>query len=122
MHYQNHHYANQKYLIAITSVIYLSNEFLFYIGDSVDIDDVELVGSDWNISPNPAIEDITITLPRGIDLVSLSLFNSVGSKISDLPLAAGDQITVPVGNLQNGLYYINYQSKKETKSKSFVLH
>ena len=43
MHYQNHYYANQKCLIAITSVIYLSNEFLFYIGDSVDIDDVELV-------------------------------------------------------------------------------
>jgi|GEM_PF-3110745 hypothetical protein len=39
-----------------------------------------------------------------------------------MPLAAGDQITVPVGNLQNGLYCINYQSKKETKSKSFVLH
>ena len=104
MHYQNHHHVNQKYFFAITSVIYLSNEFLFYIGDSVDIDDVELVGSDWNISPNPAIEDITIILLRGIDLVSLSLFNSVGSKISDLPLAVGDQITVPVGNLQNGLY------------------
>ena len=49
----------------------------------MDIDNVELVGSDWNISPNPAIEDITIILLRGIDIVSLSLFNSVGSKISD---------------------------------------
>ena len=83
MHYQNHYYANQKCLIAITSVIYLSNEFLFYLGEPVDIDNVELVGSDWNISPNPAIEDITIILLRGIDIVSLSLFNSVGSKISD---------------------------------------
>ena len=118
MHYQNHHYANQKCLIAI----YLSNEFLFYIGDSVDIDDIELVEADWNISPNPTTEYITITLPQSVDLVSLSLFNSVGSKISDLPLPAVDQITVPVSDLQNGLYYINYQSKKETKSKSFVLH
>jgi len=108
MHYQNHHYANQKYFFAITSVIYLSNEFLFYLGESVDIDDVELVVSDWNISPNPAIEDITIILLRGIYLVSLSLFNSVGSKISDLPLDVGDQTTVPVCNLQNGLCYINY--------------
>ena len=108
MHYQNHHHANQKYFFAITSVIYLSNEFLFYLGESVDIDDVELVVSDWNISPNPAIEDITIILLRGIDLVSLSLFNSVGSKISDLPLDVGDQTTVPVCNLQNGLCYINY--------------
>ena len=100
MHYQNHYYANQKCLIAITSVIYLSNEFLFYIGDSVDIDDVELVGSDWNISPNPAIEDITITLPRGIDLVSLSLFNSVGSKISEMPLA----------QIRNNSVYFIYRS------------
>ena len=46
MHYQNHYYANQKCLIAITSVIYLSNEFLFYIGEPMDIDNVELVGSD----------------------------------------------------------------------------
>jgi hypothetical protein len=97
-------------------------EFLFYLGESVDVDDIELVEADWNISPNPTTEYITITLPQSVDLVSLSLFNSVGSKISDLPLPAVDQITVPVSDLQNGLYYINYQSKKETKSKSFVLH
>jgi len=46
MHYQNHHHVNQKYFFAITSVIYLSNEFLFYIGEPMDIDNVELVGSD----------------------------------------------------------------------------
>ena len=46
MHYQNHHHVNQKYFFAITSVIYLSNEFLFYIGEPMDIVNVELVGSD----------------------------------------------------------------------------
>lgn len=95
-------------------------EFLFYLGESVDVDDQKLAELDWTISPNPTTEEITITLPQNIDLVSLSLFNSVGSKILDLPLPAGDQIRVPVSDLQNGLYYINYQSQKETRSKSFV--
>ena len=95
-------------------------EFLFYIGELVDVDVEEVTELDWNISPNPTTENITINLPIETVLVSLSLFNSVGTKISDLPLPAGDQITVPVRDLQNGLYYINFQSSKETRSKSFV--
>ena len=95
-------------------------EFLFYLGESVDVEDTEIAELDWNISPNPTTDDITISLPQGVDVLSLSLFNSLGSKIQDLPLPAGDQITVPVRDLQNGLYYINFQSERETRSKSFV--
>lgn len=95
-------------------------EFQFFVGELVDVEDSELVELDWSISPNPTAEKITVTLPVDINLIGLSLYNSVGTKISDLPLPARDQITVPVSNLQNGLYYINYQSDKETRSKSFV--
>jgi len=95
-------------------------EFLFYLGELVDVDEKEFAELDWNISPNPTAENITITLPKNIDLVNLYLYNSVGTKISNLPLPAGEQITIPVNDLQNGLYYINFQSEKESRSKSFV--
>ena len=95
-------------------------EFLFYLGEMVDVEDQEITELDWKISPNPTTENITITLPENIDLISLNLFNSVGTKISDLPLPAGEKITIPVSDLQNGLYYINFQSENETRSKSFV--
>jgi len=96
-------------------------EFLFYLGESVDVEDQEIADLEWNIAPNPATDNITISLPSpDLKLMRLSLYNSVGVMISDLPLPAGDQITVPIGDLQNGLYYINFQTEKETRSKSFV--
>jgi len=95
-------------------------EFLFTLGESVDIEEQEISALECNISPNPTTENITISIPEEIDLLSLSLYNSVGIKLQDIPLPAGNQITLPVNNLQNGLYYINFQTQKENRSKSFV--
>lgn len=95
-------------------------EFLFYIGDLVDVEVEESVTLDWNISPNPSSENITITLPQDIDLLSLSMYNSIGSKIYELPIPAGNQITFPVSHLNSGMYYISFQSKSEIRSKSFI--
>jgi len=95
-------------------------EFLFYLGELVDIDEKEITELDWSVSPNPTTENITITLPKDIDLIGLNLYNSVGTKISNLPLPAGKQITIPVDDLQNGLYYINFQTESELRSKSFM--
>ncbi len=95
-------------------------EFLFYIGEIVDVDEAEILELEWTISPNPTKDNITITLPIDIDLFTLTLYNSLGTKISDLPLPAGNLITLPASNLQNGLYYVNFQSEMGTSSKSFV--
>lgn len=95
-------------------------EFLFALGESVAIEEKEISEIEWTISPNPTADLITITIPQDIDLLNLSLYNSIGLKISELPLPASNTITFPVGDLQNGMYYVNFQSKNETRSKSFV--
>lgn len=95
-------------------------EFLFYLGKSVDVHDTQIVDLDWSISPNPTSDNITLTLPQDIVVVSLSLFNSVGSIVSRIPVPTGNQVTLPIDDLQNGLYYINVQSQSRIMSQSFV--
>lgn len=95
-------------------------EFLFYLGESVDVDEKEIAELDWNISPNPTSDNINITLPTNQEILKMSMYNSVGSKVSELQLPAGNQLAVPVHSLQNGLYYINIQTETDTHSKSFV--
>jgi len=50
-------------------------EFLFYLGESVDVEDQEIVDLDWNIVPNPATDNITISLSSpDLKLMRLSLY------------------------------------------------
>ncbi len=95
-------------------------EFLFYLGESVDVNDTQIVDIDWSISPNPTSDNITITLPQDIAVESLSLFNSVGAIVSRTQGPSGNQFTFSIDDLQNGLYYISIQSQRGTMSRSFV--
>ena len=95
-------------------------EFQFYIGESVDVEDQELTDLEWSISPNPSSDLISITLPEGVDLISFTLYNAVGIKVSDLEMPANRELQLPISDLQNGMYYINFKSEKESRSKSFI--
>ena len=95
------------------------SEVKFYLGLSTDIEEVrpELA---WNISPNPAIEQIVVDLPAETEVTQLSLYNAVGTLLSQYQVNGQARLNLPVDHLTDGLYYLSYQTDKATYTKSFV--
>ena len=58
-------------------------EVKFNLGLSTDIEEVEPELA-WNISPNPATDQITIQLPEGLAVTQLSLYSAVGVLVKQL--------------------------------------
>lgn len=95
-------------------------EVKFILGLPLAIEEAESEAIAWNISPNPASEQILIDLPADLDILNLSLYNSIGSLVSNYNVPTDNQLTVPINKLQSGVYYISYQTEDDIQTKSFV--
>lgn len=95
-------------------------EIRFQLGESVDVNDPELVTPDWTVYPNPAIEQITIRLPEDVKVQQLSIYNAVGQRVSQLLLPAQSTLQVPISHMKDGLYYVRYLSDGSAQTQSFV--
>lgn len=64
------------------------------------------------LAPNPSSHFITLKTP-GIELLEVSLFNSLGQKVSiDPPQFMQDsEVQVSLKNLQNGFYFLHWRAK-----------
>ena len=94
-------------------------EVKFNLGLSTDIEEIEPEIA-WSISPNPASEQIQVDLPADIDIITLSLYNSIGTLVSNFSVPSNHQMTVAIDHLQSGVYYLSYQTEKDVQTKSFV--
>ena len=95
-------------------------EIKFILGEpTVETQDIS-DDIDWSISPNPSKELITIELPTDTHIYDLSIYNAVGQAISTPLIPTNHQLSVPISHLEEGLYYVSYQSDKGTSTRSFV--
>ena len=86
------------------------SEIKFNVGTIVDVTEV-VPAKEWTISPNPAIDRITIQLPEVDEIKSITLYNSVGQIIQNLNTSSGSDLIVPVGELQEGVYFVSIKTE-----------
>lgn len=85
----------------------------------VDVADLAPLKS-WSISPNPAIDRITIELPEVEKIIGMSLYNSMGQLIRDIPVSNATELILPVDELREGVYFISIKTNQEILTKTFV--
>lgn len=78
-----------------------------------------------NIFPNPANELLTVKLfTPEVEDIRLSIFNAAGKIVYQETKYAKDgsqQITMPISQLSNGIYFLKIQTKEGVVSKKFVI-
>jgi len=81
---------------------------VFIEGDALGLDsnmDSNMAGGvRLEVSPNPAMDNLTLTLSAG-EIVSTSLFNAIGHTVWASTTMAG-RITLPIANLPAGVYVV----------------
>ncbi|MEM9544394.1 MAG: T9SS type A sorting domain-containing protein [Bacteroidota bacterium] len=94
-------------------------EIKFSVNNTVNVTETE-IAQEWSISPNPAIDRITIQLPEVDEIQDLSVYNSVGQLVQRLVIPNGPQFTIPVNEMEEGIYFVSISTKNEVFTKSFV--
>ena len=74
--------------------------------------------------PNPAANEISLSIPEGQNINSISIFNSLGmeiKRIEQTELIGNSKITISVADLPVGLYHCSFVNQTGRVTKSFVV-
>lgn len=80
--------------------------------------------TDIQIFPNPATNEITLSIPEEQNINSISIFNSLGmevKRIEQTKLIGNCKITISTADLPNGLYHCSIVNQSGSVTKSFVV-
>lgn len=94
-------------------------EIKFKVSNSVDVVE-EDPAREWTISPNPAIDRITIQLPEVEGIKSLNMYNSIGQLVQKLRIPNDTQLIVQLNDIKQGIYFVTITTETEILTKSFV--
>ncbi len=70
--------------------------------------------------PNPANNNITVDFGFNVDNVSISVFDMLGKVVYYSNGVNGQNVTLPVKNLNSGVYFINVKSETFNTSVQFI--
>ncbi|MBK9246891.1 MAG: T9SS type A sorting domain-containing protein [Ignavibacteria bacterium] len=77
------------------------------------------------LSPNPASKSISLSIPQEYysPLLSLEVFNSIGVSMNNYSVSVGlnENITIPIDDLHNGVYFVKYSAGDIHTFKSFIV-
>ena len=93
------------------------------IAEQLEIDHTEesvLDKIEMEIYPNPADQNITISLPNHDSDYHLSLYDLSGKSMKYLRMKGDDDMLVTAG-LENGIYFIQIKTQQKTITKSLVI-
>ena len=94
-------------------------EIKFGVGEIVNVEEME-PSAEWSITPNPAIDRINVQLPQESDIVDISIYNSVGQLMQNVPVPNSDQVTVSIDEYLEGMYFFAVTTKEGIFTKSFI--
>ncbi len=80
--------------------------------------------TDFQIFPNPATNQITLSIPEEQNINSISIFNSLGmevKRIEPTEIIGKSKITISTANLPGGLYHCSIINQAGRVTKSFVV-
>ena len=77
--------------------------------------------SEVKVFPNPASENVTISIKKTSENASIVMFDVMGRMVKQIAFGAKKEIQFSVGNLQPGIYYLKIsEGKKQTTKKLIV--
>jgi len=79
---------------------------------------------DFQIFPNPATNEISLSIPNEQNINSISIFNSLGmevKRIEQTEIIGNRKITISTMDLPVGLYHCSFVNQTGRVTKSFVL-
>ncbi|MCX6271436.1 MAG: T9SS type A sorting domain-containing protein [Bacteroidetes bacterium] len=91
-------------------------EFLILPNLTSGIPQTELELNTFEVSPNPATDQLTITIPEKSDI---EILDTHGQSVKNIRNAAV-QITADISGLAAGMYFIRVKTDKETATKKFI--
>ncbi|MEI6090567.1 MAG: T9SS type A sorting domain-containing protein [bacterium] len=116
-----------KYIYAGTSEYGIYRAKLSDFG-IVDVQEKRFNDNIITIQPNPASENITVSLNNGLHPIiqncSLSIYNSLGIEIkrfTEIELAGQTSLNFSTEGLASGIYYCTYTSGTDNITKSFIV-
>jgi len=114
---------NDKYIFA--STMHKSGFYRAKLSDLGIVDVSEkLTQIDFQIFPNPATNEITLSLPEEQNINSISIFNSLGiekKRIEQTEIIGNSKITISTADLPVGLYHCSFVNQTGRVTKSFVV-
>jgi Flp pilus assembly pilin Flp len=69
-----------------------------------------------SVSPNPATDILSIHVPEGSELESLTLYNALGQVVRK-----GKETTIAVGDLAKGAYFVEVKTNMGKTAKSIII-
>ena len=84
------------------------------------IETIQQPTTDINIYPNPANEQITISLPNSMESIDIKVYNVLGLAILSQHHTQGSQIELDIHSLPAGIYVVRCIQKDNVISRRFV--
>ncbi|ARV12564.1 hypothetical protein BTO09_09505 [Gilvibacter sp. SZ-19] len=101
-------YGRSSYLLEIFGIALSNDEF--------DLEDSIV------LSPNPASEQITLTMPEGTTVSDYRIYNSLGQVVNQQHVTSTDsnKLSIQVSDLPKGVYVLQIGGDSKTISKRFI--
>ena len=87
------------------------------VGLSLGVSEVERL--DFDMYPNPAVEELTIQLLSGSNNVSVEFYNAIGSLALTKKVSQGDN-RINVEGLSSGVYFVKVHTDDRVGTKKFI--
>ena len=86
------------------------------VNPNLSINNVNLLGQEIQIYPNPASDYLNISIPKGVEITAVSIYNAVGQRI----FVTVEFENINILNLSAGLYYISINTNKGVVNKTMI--
>ena len=105
-----------------TSSTTYTSDFWEYTPSWYGISEETPIDFSWNLYPNPAIENISISLKNPINNpLSISIYDISGKTIFSSKMESGSLIqTISLNNLNSGKYFVELKNNEYNITKSFI--
>ena len=94
-------------------------EMRFNLG-TITSTEPEITATEWNVYPNPAVNELFIEMPENFEADQVIISNSVGQTIGQYGKGIGTNSSISISDLVAGVYTIRLEGEKNTLSKQFV--
>jgi uncharacterized repeat protein (TIGR01451 family) len=75
----------------------------------------------FSLYPNPAVNSLTIALDTIVAVKSVAVFNTLGQKVMAIaPMFENGGLTVPIGNLNRGTYFVQLVTENGSVTKKLI--
>ena len=86
------------------------------VNPNLSINNINLLGQKTQIYPNPASDYLNISIPEGVEITAVSIYNALGQRI----FVTVEFENIYISNLSTGLYYISINTNKGVVNKTMI--